>query len=89
MQNNTLGSIDTPAVCPRCGKPSSSTVMLDGDGKQYLVPTKYRTNELPEGVWYGDDIGGTKEISAPPGWCCPGCDRVFSPNTKECNYCNG
>ena len=29
------------------------------------------------------------EFFAPTGWRCPGCGRIYSPNTSMCPYCGG
>ena len=70
-----------PAACPRCGK----LVLPTGVPYTTTQPICYCGNDPVRRFF--DHTAPTEP--APAGWRCPSCGRVFSPNTRECNYCNG
>ncbi len=100
--------LQTPAVCPRCGKPHDTATNNNTAHECWCACTGLEMGviDTTSTVSYGrcPHCGLPYESSVqecfcrdwqpspkpePLGWRCPGCKRVFAPNTKECNYCNG
>ena len=91
---------NTPAACPRCGKPYAHAI----HGCDCVIRKEEQTSHVCEYCGkphmpiptlelrgrYCSCVSYTTPTEPPPlGWRCPGCGRVFAPDVKECGYCNG